>query len=1855
MSDISRRKAGAGRPGPKRLFPTRNRRVTRVSLEPLETRQLLAYTFTLAGATATVVGDTASDTLVIDSAGGLLEYSVNGSAFSTDFNANGGAPATLAAAAGSTVNINPGGGTDSVTLGTIASPLSTLGAAFAVSGVAAGGSASLTLEDGSGPVATATIGIGSATGLSASPITYGAGVTALNINAPNAGNTLTVSGTPAGATTTINTGTGTSTVGIRADSGPLAIVNPAGVGTFTVGNGGRLDGIAQPVTFSNSGGISGVIVDDTGATTSVGGTITATGANTATLTGLSSGAINYSTLNTNLVINETLFGNVQIVDFANGNPIPGANFSYNGGGFSNLVLSGTLPGGPVGSETSNALAPTRGNILVDGSIIRYSQATPIVDITPQVNYTFNYTGGLDGRIRVAAGPIFGSVPTTAISSFAQSGQFPTQQYANKANVFINAGAGNDLVAVVGADLGPGTNTTIDGQGGTNALNYDAGGSTSPIVITPTGGPGNEATITRAGSGSLLVRNFQQINVVNGQVQGLPIVAPSFLTLPALSGFAGSELVNVDVATFLASTLDPAAPITAFGATITWGDGTAPTAGTIVQDASNPTVYHVQGSHIYQAPSPATGYTVTVAVGQRQTSTTTLPGVTVTQIAAATGTTTAAIRDLPISVAGGTVRGVAGTSLVNQVVGTLTPTNPFDLPPGFPTAGSTVSINWGDSTTSAGSIVQDGNHFNIVGTHTYGLFGPFTVTSTISGLNLGPNSPTTLTVVGSAIVIDAVLANSSASGPITGLVEGAPFTGTVARFTDPNALATAANFTATIAWGDGHVTAGVVSADPSVAGQFLVTGTNTYALPGNYSAVVTIANVAGPGGSSLTIPVGVTVGTATVTTPPPRTISATVGVPFSGLVGGFISANPLAVPSEFSVSINWGDNSTPTAGTILQDATGGFEVFGTHTYLTPFTGTPGVPGLPITYLIREGNNPLITVGNALAVVADAAITAQGATLTAVAGRPLTATVATFTYDAGATPTSNFTGSINWGDGTTTTIAPGDFVPFGSTSADRTYGVNGTHTYRTYGTFAVTTTINSNGGSVGLAQGSAIVADAPIQGASTTGPLVFTAGVPFSGPITSFTSGNPFAPPSNFVATINWGDGTITQGFVEGDPNIIGSHTYARAGNYSVVVTVADVVAPGGNSTTIFIPAVVNAAALVNAGPPVLAIAQDYAPFTGVVGNFLSANPGASAADFVASINFGDGTPASPGVITKGADGVFSITGAHTFAAPTPVGTRLPLTVTVRDQASSVTTTLAGQSIVFDAPLTTQGATVNAVEGSPLIQGLIATFTYAGIAVPPGNFGGTVDWGDGTTSTLSGANFATVQSASNLTTYLVNAAHTYTSQGTFPITATLISAGGSSAVAHASATVADSLTVNVRPFPSTQLQAFSNVVVATFADAGLPESVAKYAATINWGDGTPVVPGAIVSNANGTFNVLGSHTYAAPGAFLVGVTVTNNLNGITTGYATTQVAPEPIVVAGQLNPASDAGASRTDAITNVNRPNFFGNATPGATVLLYALPVGTNSPILAGRTIADASGAWNITSVLLADGRYIVEAVGIDPAGVTSALALILPNALQGYLTIDTVAPKVANLQYEPQSGRVLATFQDNATGLDQGSVINGSNYAFTTVGPLPGQSSRGRNARLAPSYVITGVTTSPQLSPTATQTVTLTIDNGRPIPGGFYRITIRSGGIEDVAGNALDGTFYGYLPSGNNRPGGDFVANLSSVHNTILPPLPVGTSVSPLNPPGTRPVATRIPTVRPTRGRALSPLNQVLALPGQVFPVAARSATTGPVSAANVPATRVKAPSQHQAATRPVIDPAKLHAHDAALLHLAKPPAAKHKR
>jgi beta-glucanase (GH16 family) len=159
-----------------------------------------------------------------------------------------------------------------------------------------------------------------------------------------------------------------------------------------------------------------------------------------------------------------------------------------------------------------------------------------------------------------------------------------------------------------------------------------------------------------------------------------------------------------------------------------------------------------------------------------------------------------------------------------------------------------------------------------------------------------------------------------------------------------------------------------------------------------------------------------------------------------------------------------------------------------------------------------------------------------------GAALSGTVATF---SGAT--CPCTASIDWGDS--------------SSSAGTISGtsVSGSHTYAEEGSKTVKVTVTDSASHSGSGSASASVADAALSGSGVS--TTATQGTLFSGQVASFSDADPGGLPSDYTASINWGDSTTSAGIVSAGI-VSGSHTYTVAGTMHPKITITD---SGGAST------------------------------------------------------------------------------------------------------------------------------------------------------------------------------------------------------------------------------------------------------------------------------------------------------------------------------------------------------------------------------------------------------------------------------------------------------------------------------------------------------------------------------------------------------------------------------------------------------------------------------------------------------------------------------------------------------------------
>jgi uncharacterized protein (TIGR03118 family) len=64
---------------------------------------------------------------------------------------------------------------------------------------------------------------------------------------------------------------------------------------------------------------------------------------------------------------------------------------------------------------------------------------------------------------------------------------------------------------------------------------------------------------------------------------------------------------------------------------------------------------------------------------------------------------------------------------------------------------------------------------------------------------------------------------------------------------------------------------------------------------------------------------------------PSFITVARNEPFAGSIGAFSDRNPFAKSGDFKITIDWGDGSEPTTGTVVARGFGLFQVNGSHTY------------------------------------------------------------------------------------------------------------------------------------------------------------------------------------------------------------------------------------------------------------------------------------------------------------------------------------------------------------------------------------------------------------------------------------------------------------------------------------------------------------------------------------------------------------------------------------------------------------------------------------------------------------------------------------------------------------------------------------------------------------------------------------------------------------------------------------------------------------------------------------------------------------------------------------------------------------
>ena len=631
---------------------------------------------------------------------------------------------------------------------------------------------------------------------------------------------------------------------------------------------------------------------------------------------------------------------------------------------------------------------------------------------------------------------------------------------------------------------------------------------------------------------------------------------------------------------------------------------------------------------------------------------------------------------------------------------------------------TAAIDFGDGTKPVLAQVQPypgmPGEFEVVATHAYQAVTTYTVHVTIGTISGGaPIAVTALVTANSPISVTGV----SADG-----LTGRPSNSDVGFLLDRNMVDTAADFVATITWADGTTSAAVLRPVPSissVAHQFEIYAAHAFAASGTFANSATVVNMlngivatgtfptiiapapsftpvneVGPSSYSLGAgATGIALGLDAADWFTETTLGIIGRVDSSGQVTEYPLPDPNSQPTGIALGADgnlwFTEKATAKIGRITPKGVIAEFSDGIPAGANPTAIALGADGnLWFTETTQDANDP-VAIGR---------ITPGGVVTQFVQGL---SGYAPFSITAGPDGALYFCdGGNNIGRITTqgaVTIIPVTPDATGVTSVAA--GADGNIWFTQEYDRAI--------GKLDLAT---------LKTTLYTDPSISEPGNLVAGPDGALDFVNTFPSPNTTISSEP--EKITTSGVITPFPNTVALET--RIGQ----------LAPGPDGNVYFVETVgdrigqivLPQTSLTSLGGPEITPTQGR-PFVGTVATFTEASPIATAANFDAVIDWGDGT-APDLVATTESNGVFRVPGSHTYAAFGPYA----VTVTVFNAAGFRSTQILAYS---GAAIVGTGLPIAAVAQRTFTQA-VASFTDAGSPRPPGSYLLTINWGDGTSS-------------------------------------------------------------------------------------------------------------------------------------------------------------------------------------------------------------------------------------------------------------------------------------------------------------------------------------------------------------------------------------------------------------------------------------------------------------------------------------------------------------------------------------------
>jgi cyclophilin family peptidyl-prolyl cis-trans isomerase len=359
-----------------------------------------------------------------------------------------------------------------------------------------------------------------------------------------------------------------------------------------------------------------------------------------------------------------------------------------------------------GTSSSGTITKLNGKFLVSGSKTYSSFGSFTISVT--ASSSGNQTASGSGSINIAnAAPVFSALDNQSV-------------IVGRPLVFQAKATDSDIWQTINYQLAANSPTFLSIQPDTGNITVGANAPLGSYTLT--------VIANDNGSPSQSTQKSVQILVAE----------PFTIATQPVNSQEGTSLANTIVTKFT-----PLKPKTAsnYTATITWGDGRIDNG---VVSALGDGTYSVKGTGIYQKYGT---YPIAITVKDN------IDNVSIS------GTTTATVTDAPISMTFLSPIRPNGSGLINGTVAEITDNNLAGL-----ASDISAVINWGDGTTSPGTITKSNGKFLVSGSKSYSSFGTFTISVTASSTgNQSASTSGNVIVANSAPIFSALSDQSVIAG------------------------------------------------------------------------------------------------------------------------------------------------------------------------------------------------------------------------------------------------------------------------------------------------------------------------------------------------------------------------------------------------------------------------------------------------------------------------------------------------------------------------------------------------------------------------------------------------------------------------------------------------------------------------------------------------------------------------------------------------------------------------------------------------------------------------------------------------------------------------------------------------------------------------------------------------------------------------------------------------------------------------------------------------------------------------------------------------------------------------------------